>query len=199
MKMRTFLSVATGALLLTGCWQKSVQPFYTSRDIAPDEKLIGKWENLEASPEDRQHWLFKQASPENYALEISDSKGNKQNYLAHLFKFESQQFLNIVTQDRGISTIPAHHLFRISELGSTMKIAPLNTGWIRDYLKESPKALQHVKIADPEHPDDRDQDDFVLIADTVALQSFIRTHLDEDKLFADSDTLTKVTKKDAAK
>ncbi len=197
--MRTLLSVTAGALLLSGCWQKSVQPFYTSRELAPDEKLIGQWENLEASPEDRQHWLFKQAGPENYTLQLSDSKGNKQSHVAHLFKFEGQRFLDILTQERGISVIPAHHLFRVSELGSTMKIAPLSTEWIHDYLKESPKALQHVKITDPEHPDDREKDEFVLTADTAALQTFIKTHLDEAKLFVDPDTLTKVTEKASAK
>lgn len=199
MKMITLMFVAAGTLLLTGCWQKSVQPFYTSRDIAPDEKLIGAWENSESSQDDRQRWLFKQASPQNYTLDLSDSKGNKQQYVAYLFKFEGRRFLDIVTQERSLSTIPAHHLFRISELSGTMKIAPLNTGWVGDYLKENPQALQHIKVSDPEHADDREKDEIILTADTTALQSFLRKHLDEEKLFADADTLTKVPEKAAVK
>lgn len=199
MRATRFIYLAAGLLVLAGCWQKSVYPFYTSRDLAPDGNLVGTWEEAKES-DDKQRWVFKQADAQSYGLEIVDSKENKRPYLAHLFKFEGQRFLDVVPPpDRQVSAIPAHHLFRLSEVSSTLKIAPLNPEWIAEYLKTSPTALQHIKTPDPEHPEDREKDEFILTADTQALQSFLRKHLDEEKLFVEPDTFNKVGEKAAAK
>src|SRR4051812_18589517 len=37
------VAVFAAAVLLTGCWQKSVYPFYKEKDVFFDEKLIGSW------------------------------------------------------------------------------------------------------------------------------------------------------------
>jgi hypothetical protein len=181
------------ALLLAGCWQKSVHPFYTAKDLVAEPGLGGTWtehkEDAKAD-DDRMTWTFNDTSDKRWDLVLRDGK-EKHDYDAHVFKLDGERYLDIVARDRGVSTIPAHHLFRILESGATLKVAPLNTGFVRNWLKEHPAALAHVIVVDPEHRDDRDSDDLVLTADTRALQGFIRQHLKNNELFAEPKTLKK--------
>ena len=80
MKRMTFAWIAITAALLAGCWQKSAHPFYTARDLAPDERLIGTWEESKDSGEDKQRWIFTQGTAQNYNLEIWDEKEKKYQY-----------------------------------------------------------------------------------------------------------------------
>lgn len=191
MKKTTFAFLAL-AVLLVGCWQKSLHPFYTVADLAPDKQLIGRWETTPENPdEDPERWRFRQLGPDSYSLEFSDSDGKKYKYVAHLFKLDQKRFLDLALPPGEASGIPAHHLFLVSELGSTLAMAPLNPKWMREFLDANPHALAHTRLPDPEHRDDRDKDDLVLTAETEALQNFLRRHWDEDDFYADPIKLKK--------
>src|SRR5687767_3859393 len=126
MKRMTFVFVAT-TVLLVGCWQKSLHPFYKVSDLAPDKQLIGRWETTPDSPdEDPERWRFRQLGPDCYSLEFSDSDGKKYKYVAHLFKLDQKRFLDLMSPQDGLSSIPAHHLFLVNELGASLVITPLN-------------------------------------------------------------------------
>jgi hypothetical protein len=193
MKTTTLFGLALVALLTGGCWQKSLHPFYTTQDLASDEKLVGTWKDVDQEEDKKNRWIFTTAG-KGYDLDIRDEEDKSYRYTAHLFKFEQQRFLDFVPRDRQVSGIPAHHLFRIDELGSTLKMSPLNPEFIAEWLKKNPAALQHMRVPDPDNPDDRDKDEYILLADTKALQKFVREQLKEPKLFADPTTLKRVTK-----
>ena len=134
------------------------------------------------------------AEGKTYNLDIFDDPNSPQRYYAHLFQLGQQRFLDILATERPASAVPVHHLFKIEVLASTLQLRPLNRGWITERLKNEPEALAHIKIADPEHPNDRDKDEVVLTATTRNLQSFLRQHLAEAELFGDVTVLKPAAK-----
>lgn len=189
MKIRT-MGLLFATLLLAGCWQKSLNPFYTAQDVIAEPKLAGVWKESRNANEsgDAVTWEFTRGDEKRYDLVIWN-KEERQEYDAHVFKLAGERFLDIGSKARTISTVPAHHLFKLLEAGPDLKVAGLNTDWMQKWLRENPESLAHVAILDPEHRNDRDRDELVLTADTKALQSFVRNHLDEKDFFADATVL----------
>src|SRR5215210_6049890 len=96
------------ALLLAGCWQKSLNPFYTATDLIFDAKLAGSWKEYKGeNNEGGNIWKFSDAdaATKTYKLEIADGD-EKQTYDARLFQLDGQRLLDIVSRERGVSTIP---------------------------------------------------------------------------------------------
>ena len=183
MKLRT-LCLLLGAGLLAGCWQKSLNAFYTPGDVIPDEKLVGTWhEKKESAGEKGQVWTFISGEDKSYKLEIKN-EDESHHYEAHLFKLDGHRLLDIMPTERTVSTIPAHNLFRVTEIGTNLQVACLNIDWMQKWLRKNPSSLPHVAIIDPENRDDREKDELVLIADTKALQTFLGQHWNDSDLFA---------------
>lgn len=185
MKIRTSCLLLS-ACLLAGCWQKSLNPFYTAADLAFDSKLAGSWkekkESSDGKEEKGQDWTFTAGPDKGYKLEIEDGD-ETHRYDAHLFKLDGHRLLDIVPTERTVSTIPAHNLFRVIEIGPTLQLAALNPDWVHKWLRKNPGALAHVAVVDPEHRDDREKDELVLTAETKALQKFLREHWSDADLF----------------
>jgi len=188
MKIRTSCLLLL-AVLLAGCWQKSVQPFYTAGDVIAEPKLAGKWTEQKES-DDRMTWTFTDAGDKRWNV-LVQSKDEKYEFEGRVFKMGNDRFLDLVGKVSGVSTIPAHHLFRIVELGSELKMTGLNTDWVKKWLKKNPSSLAHIVAPDPEHRDDRDSDEYILTADTKALQKFVREHLNDEDFFVGDTVLKK--------
>ena len=189
-----FMRIQTGCLLLVivllaGCWQKSVHPFYTAGDVIAEPRLAGKWTEDKDS-EDKMIWTFAPAGEKRFNV-TAQSKDEKYEFEGHVFKLGNDRFLDLEGKARGFSSVPAHHLFRIVELGSELKMTGLNTDWMEKFLKKNPNALAHMTIVDPEHRDDRNKDEIVLTADTKTLQKFVREHLNDEDFFVGDSVLKK--------
>jgi hypothetical protein len=188
MKLQTGgLLLAT--LLLAGCWQKSVHPFYTPKDLITEPKLGGTWTEQKKNPDEKKmQWTFNDATPLRFDLVIRDGE-EKHPYDAHVFRLDGARYLDLQTAGpREVSKMPVHHLFKIEEVGETLKLTPLDINWVQKWLRKNPNALAHVAIVDPEHRDDREQDELVLTADTKALQSFLRTHSKDEDFWGETVT-----------
>ncbi|HTD65390.1 MAG TPA: hypothetical protein VK846_02525 [Candidatus Limnocylindria bacterium] len=193
MKTRTScLLLAT--LLLAGCWQKSLNPFYNAKDVVSEPKLAGMWkehkENDTGTEGDRTLWTFWDSGEKRLSLVI-ENETEKHEYDAHVFRLDGHRFLDIVSRTRSVSTVPAHHLFKVVDVGSELKFAALNTDWVQKWLRKNPSALAHIRVADKDHPNDRDEDELVLTADTKALQSFVREHVNDEDFFMGQTVLKK--------
>jgi hypothetical protein len=177
-------------VLLAGCWQKSVNPFYTANDLVAEPKLAGTWADRKESDEDRTIWKFTDAGDKRWDV-VLHNKNEKYEFDGRVFKLGEARFLDFESKLRAVSTVPAHHLFRLVEVGAELKLAPLNTEWVQKWLRDHPGALAHATIIDPEHRNDREKDELALLADTKALQKFVREHMDEKDFFADATVLKK--------
>ena len=180
------LAVVAAALMLTGCWQKSVSPFYTAKDLVSGPKLAGTWreakDSNDSSDDDRMTWTFTNAGEKRFDLGLQD-KNEKHGFEAHLFTLGEDRFLDLESKTRAVSTVPAHHLFKVIELTPDLKLSALSIDWVQKWLRNHPGALAHIAVADPEHRDNRDKDELVLTADTKALQKFVREHLNDEGFF----------------
>jgi hypothetical protein len=190
----TFMRMQTSclmliAVLLAGCWQKSVHPFYTASDVIAEPKLAGKWTEDKDS-EDKMVWTFTPAGEKRFNV-TAQNKDEKYEFEGHVFRLGNDRFLDLEGKARGVSTIPAHHLFRIVELGNELKLRGLNTDWVEKFLKTNSNALAHIRVSDPEHRDDRNKDELVITADTKALQKLVREHMNEEDFFAGDSVLKK--------
>ena len=191
MKIRT-VCLLLGALLLAGCWQKSLHPFYQPQDLVFDDGLLGTWregEEPKAGDEDTGNvWRFARRDAGGYELELAD--GDQTNrYVAQLFELDNVLLLDIVPAERTMSTIPAHNLFKVITTERQLALAALNTDWMQKWLRKNPGRLAHFAVVDTDHPEDRKTDEFVLTADTAALQKFLRAHWGETNLFAEPEPL----------
>ena len=186
----TCLLLMTG--LVAGCWQKSANPFYTAKDTMAEPKLAGVWREPrdpgETGEDNRATWEFTRGDDKRFDLVIWN-KDDRQEYDAHVFKLGDERYLDIGSKSRAISTMPVHHLFKVTSVEPDLKLAALNTDWMQKWLRSHPESLAHVAIYDPEHRDERDKDELVLTATTKALQAFLRQHTGDENFFAEPTVL----------
>jgi hypothetical protein len=175
-------------LALAGCWQKSVSPFYTAKDIVAEPALAGVWREPKSpdasGDDDRPIWEFVDGGGKRFDLVIR-SKTEQYAYDAYVFKLGASRFLDVGAKARSVSGVPAHHLFKLAEISPDLKLAALNPDWMQKWLRKNPGSLAHMTLIDPEHRDDRDKDELVLTADTAALQRFVREHADDEDFFVE--------------
>ncbi|MBI1842574.1 MAG: hypothetical protein HYR88_17180 [Verrucomicrobia bacterium] len=193
--MKTKLScLLVGLCLLTGCWQKSIHPFYQTADVQFDAKLLGAWQETPDDPARKAKapvWTFVKNADQSYKLSIVDGDGQR-DYIARLFELGGMRLLDLLPPERGISTVPAHNLARVVVAKGAIEIALLNTDWVQKWLRNNPTALTTIAVADPDAPDNRERDELVITAETKAVQRFLLRHQHEKELFTDADILKRV-------
>jgi hypothetical protein len=173
-KELTLPLLSAAAVILAGCVVTSVYPFYYEKDVAFESALVGDWKNTEQPDE---HWRFERAGGNGYR--ITGESGGKTSVLqGHLFKLHGQTFLDLTTagwkEDIQPEPVSSHLLVHIAQLTPTVKLLPMNYGWLKDLLAKDPNAIRHLVIRTGERPEDRR---IVLTADTAELQRFVVKHL----------------------
>jgi hypothetical protein len=169
-------------VLLAGCWQKSVSPFYATKDLIAELKLAGTWTEEKEPDGNRTTWSFVNADTNRFDVAVQN-KNERYEFDGRVFKLDNDTFLDFEGKAHGVSIIPAHHLFRLVELGAEMKLAALNPDWMQKWLHRHPDSLAH--FTNPERRNERDKDELVLTADTKALQKFVREHMNDEDFFTD--------------
>lgn len=190
-KKLTYCLLATLATLFAGCWQKSLHPFYQEKDLSYDTGLVGVWSEKQDDEKKKDAWTFSAAGENKYKLNILDGETTVE-FEARLFNLGGDQYLDLLSAKRSMSEIPAHHLLKVARAGDTLKIHVLNTDWVQKWLKANPGKMDHLRLTDPDHPEDRDKDELVLTARTPELQKFIMDHRQDADFFnGDGETLTR--------
>lgn len=185
------LALLSAALLLTGCWQKSVHPFYKDKDVFFEDKLIGTWREADKPADEGTIWTIEKAETAKvYKIHIAD-KETKLDSDGRLFKLNDTQFLDMYSRNRGVLDMPAHTLFRVREIGESFKLQILSLNWMKNRLQLHPKEIANVLVTDPEHPDDMDKAEFILTADTERLQKYLLEHLNDEGFWEETGELKK--------
>jgi hypothetical protein len=193
MKMKFTLGLFAAAVLLTGCWQKSVYPFYKEKDGFFEEKLIGTWREADKTADEGTTWTFDKGETANvYKVHIADKEEMKVDCDGRLFKLGETKFLDLYSRHRAIIDMPAHALFRVMDIGESFKLQMLSPGWFKNRLQLHPKEIANIFVTDPEHPDDVDKGEFVLTASTEAVQKYVLEHLKDEGFWEEPGELKKV-------
>jgi len=192
MKLRPVaLALAAVAMLLTGCWQKSIYAFYKTSDVIFDDALLGDWREQKNDPKDGMAWTFTRGGGTNtYLLKVVDDDENAE-FDARLFKLGQDRMLDLHSRHRSIGDIPAHNLFRIVELGGSLKMQTLDPEFVQKWIVANPKDISFITINDPKNPDDKENLEYVLAAGTERLQKFVLEHTSDKSFWSDVTELKK--------
>jgi hypothetical protein len=181
MKKRNLITSAVAALLLSGCIP-SVNPFYTTKDVVFDPRLVGEWREKDASKES-QVWKFEAAPDKAYKLTITEKEGKRGEFSARLFKLKQAHFLDLTPTSCEYATnqadlvafsmFPGHLLVRVPQLEPELKFAFFDFDWLEKHIKANPKSLAHLV----------EEGRIVLTASTGDLQRFVLKHLGDGSLF----------------
>lgn len=182
MKVRNLLVCLGAAVLLSACIP-SVNPFYTSKDVIQDSRLLGTW----ADPDNGSNtWSFETKGTNAYTLKVTEGDGKAGTFTAVLFNLKGHTFLDTIPDkvdlkdDQagmvGMSLIRGHLIIRVRELSPQLKIDFCDWDWLKDYIQQHPQALAH-------RGGGGDDDPIVLTAGTRDLQKFVLQHLKPGELF----------------
>jgi hypothetical protein len=166
--------------IFVGC-VPSWHPLFTDKDLIFDPKLVGTWKGDHDSI-----WKFEKEGDKHYKLSYSDKEG-KATFVAFLLSIKDRRFLNVVLEDDSsqemklnalawMTLVPVHLFLRVDEIGTSVKMAVVDSQWLHRHLKENPNAITHLS-----HPN-RD----LLTAETKELQEFVLKHAEGKGLFGDS-------------
>ena len=80
MKKRNLIAIAGAVVLFSACIP-SVNPFYTSKDVVFDARLLGEWQEKGKSNEDKSDigdvWKFEKADTNAYKLTVTEKEGKQ--------------------------------------------------------------------------------------------------------------------------
>ncbi len=177
-------------LALVGC-VPSWNPFYTEKDLVFDPALVGSWRPTEAGVESKEAWEFSKNGEKLYRLQQTDDQGRTAIFDAGLFKLNNRMFLDLyLTKIEGeglkvndwaeVSLVPAHLLLLVEQIKPSVKLALMDPDWIKNHLKDHPKAIKHRLVSDGS---------IILAAETSELQKFLTAHMADKKFFGDAKEL----------
>ena len=177
------LILAAAAVLIVGCLP-SVHPFYTSKDLLEDDKIVGAFgeEKPEGQPDET--WTFSKTDKDFYQLEMSVLKKEEPGKInvvgqmeARLFKLGAHTCLDLKpTHDLlenefsgwyQTSFIAGHVIFKVHKIDDkALTMSAPDYDWINDHLEDNPRSLAHK----------RDDGRLVLTDSTARLQAFFLEH-----------------------
>jgi hypothetical protein len=185
MKINSLCLIVSMGLLLSSCIP-SVNPFYTSRDVLWQSRLLGEWRPQDTA-KDAAIWQFEPGDGKSYQVTIRDKDGKQGKFKAFLFQLRKEQFLDLFPADCdyatnqldlvGASMFAGHLLVRVQQREPELRMAFFDFEWLEKFLAEHPRSLAH-------HREDKG---IVLTAETRALQAFVMKHVGEGELFQKPD------------
>lgn len=177
MKTKNIILFAAISLLMTGCFIKSLYPFYTKKTIVYDPKIIGTWLD-----DDSSRWLIKQqmkwpiAPDSSYQVEIVEKNNSIGSFNVHLFRLNNQLYLDFYPSGKIGSNdlveeniVLTHSLAKIGYSGNNIKIQWFNEVWLEQLLEQNRIRIRHEKLYDK----DINTNSYLLTASTEELQKFI--------------------------
>ncbi len=195
MKAKNILLTGLIIFVLSGCFVKSLHPFYKEDELVFKQELLGTWTGKDSSEWKIEHGtrisgLFKPEVPENaYRITYSDKKGTSK-FSVHLFKLNNRFFLDFYpleveggTELMNSHLVPMHTVARVDLASGKMIIQWFNEEWLIGLFKENKIRIAHEKI--PYSDDKANNDNFqvVLTASTDDLQKFMLKYSDDPQAF----------------
>lgn len=178
-----FLSVI---FLLSGCVITSEKPFYFSRDLLQDDRVVGSWHDPEDKADGRQEILHvKQTGRKSYVIIGTASDGKEYAIPMRLFRLKGHLFADYQNPESS-GERARHELMRIDELGERWVVRTLKHATMMSFLKKNPKALAH------RFSSEKDDAEIILTASTRELQAFLLQHLHDAEFYDDAKTLVRV-------
>lgn len=195
MKTRNLILLGSIFIFFTGCFVKSLHPFYKDDEVIYRKELLGNWLG-----EDSSAWKIDQGmdftgflkpyKPGNYYLiTYTDRKGTAK-FSVHLFKLRDQYFFDFYpvevesTNDLLAShLVPMHTVARLEESPGKLVIKWYNEEWLINLFKQNKIRIAHEKVPYDEGTASEDSFQVILTASTDDLQKFMLKYMDDPNAF----------------
>jgi hypothetical protein len=184
--MRTHNIILIGilALAISGCFVKSLHPFYKESDVIFKNDLLGTWLDEDSATWHINPFVFSKgfmkgdSIDNSYLMEMYDDTSNISTFNVHLFKMGDKHYLDFEPIRGGrydemidFHMIPAHSIARIEFISEEeVLIAWFNEDWIKDLFEENRIKIAHEVIQTVEENFTKE---YVLTASTDELQKFL--------------------------
>jgi hypothetical protein len=195
MKTRNFILISFVFFLVSGCFVKSLHPFYKENEAIFKKELTGNWLDDDSSTWKIEQGmkftgLFKSETPDNaYLITFSDKKGTSK-FKVHLFKLRNQYFFDFYpeevesTNDMMAShLVPMHTVARVDITPEKMVIQWYNEEWLIGLFRQNKIRIAHEKVPYDETKAGDDNFQVVLTASTDDLQKFMLKYMDDPNAF----------------
>jgi hypothetical protein len=166
------------ALLVAACEENhdavvSIYPLFSDATTTFEPGLIGVWKSNEGDL-----WTFQQTpNSKTYQLSITDAEG-KENWKldAALVRLAGFSYLDVMSDDSGITGAPAHMLFRMRLGDGAADIVDLDHEWMAKAVSE-----------ETQFPFLSSRGKLVIMAPTADLQNFFQRHALDTGAFPETD------------
>lgn len=187
MRRAKALIVLVLLILASGCFVRSLHPLYTEGDIIFDSRLVGTWSD-ESS---KGTWEFSRKNEKEYKLVCTDEKGISGTFDVHLLKVKGKIFLDLFPSDPELKQndfyqlhiLPIHSFAYVKQIEPTLQMSLPDPDWLKRFVADNPKAIQHEKI----------DDEVFLTASTKDLQEFWLKHLETKGAFGEAGNMERKT------
>ncbi|HJZ60272.1 MAG TPA: hypothetical protein VKE74_35340 [Gemmataceae bacterium] len=176
MRRLTGVILALTPLLTTGCAVQSTRPYYTDKDLANEDVLIGEWvsirDELRDPPGMKEMRFVVTAAPDGgYRItlrgEFTDSS------LARLFRLGDHYFVDVEDEKH------LHTLYRVAVLGSRLHVRTPSIDVVGTALERQ----KDIRCRVSRRKDQNGFDEVVFDAPTEQVQAFLRPRVNEPGWF----------------
>ena len=195
MKAKNIFLTGLVVFILSGCFVKSLHPFYKDDDLLFRKEFLGTWTGNDSSSwKIEQHMkstgILQPHKPENaYLITYSDKKGTSQ-FSVHLFNLGNKLFFDFYPEEVESSSemmashlVPMHTVARVEQSSGKITIQWYNEEWLIGMFKQNRIRIAHEKIPLESGKSDDDNFQVVLTASTDDLQKFMLKYSDDPKAF----------------
>ena len=172
------------SILLMGCPARSVFPLFTENDIVYNPGLIGTW----IDHKNGDTFSFQKSGEKSYEVVLHEQMGkgrvNREAYTVQLGQIDKFWFIDSYPSKKnggGHHAVSAHILSRIWIDRDTLRMASLESDWLRAMIDADKIHIAHV----------RRDDDIILTATTEELRAFVVRFAEDDKAFPNPGVLVR--------
>jgi hypothetical protein len=191
MKTKNLIMISLVIFLISGCFVKSLHPFYKENEVIYKKELTGNWEGNDSSTwkiEQGKKYagLFKPDIPDNaYLITYTDKKGVAR-FTVHLFQLDNRYFLDFYPEEvesnndlMAIHLVPMHTVARVDLTPGKIVIQWYNEEWLINLFRQNKIRIAHEKVPMSEVKTGEDNFQVVLTASTDDLQKFMLKYIDD--------------------
>lgn len=174
MRLPMLVVALTGSLFMTGCSKLvSLNPFVTEKEAGMDPALLGVWHDEEGG----EMYIVKQAG-NTYSITYIDKSSSTIRLEARLLEAGDAKFLDLVSKNDDPFQIPAHTPMRVWPEGSTLRMAFLDSDWLKQ------QATQQLAVQVT-------ADRTVIVAPSDAVRSFLTKYGADARAYGEQQVLQK--------
>ncbi len=186
---------------MTGCWVRSVYPFYEDSDVVVDQGLAGTWAGdgelkncalaISLDADDRTYTLevtnSDKTKAENRCVAGEDSRGQSISFTGQLVQIGTKRFLDIMYRNQdGLDM-----LLRVETEKQALALTPLDSEWMANAM-EGKRVKLEGRPVDLRGSGTAAFGDIVvtLVSTTNELRDFLRQYGDDKGAFSETSRMT---------